>query len=77
MAEPEWRVVNRANWDERVAAHLAPESNYDLSGLRAGADALHAIEDRELGPVAGLRLAHLQCHFGADTLALARSPLKS
>jgi SAM-dependent methyltransferase len=72
MTEPDWLVLNRANWDERVAAHLAPESNYDLSGLRAGNYALHGIEERELGPVKGLRLLHLQCHFGVDTLALAQ-----
>ena len=72
VAEPEWLVLNRANWDERVAAHLAPESDYDLSGLRAGHYALHGIEERELGPVTGLQLAHLQCHFGVDTLALAQ-----
>ena len=72
MSEPEWRALNRANWDERVAAHLAPESDYDLAGLRAGHYVLHGIEERELGPVAGLRLLHLQCHFGVDTLALAQ-----
>ncbi len=48
------------------------DSDYDLSGLRAGNDVLHGIEERELGPVIGLRLLHLQCHFGVDTLALAQ-----
>lgn len=72
MSEPEWRRLNRANWDERVPAHLAPESDYAMDGLRAGHMALHAIEEAELGPVAGLRLLHLQCHFGRDTLALAQ-----
>ena len=72
MSEPEWRRLNRANWDERVPAHMAADSDYDLAGLRAGHHALHAIEEAELGPVAGLRLLHLQCHFGIDTLALAQ-----
>jgi SAM-dependent methyltransferase len=72
MSEPEWRRFNRANWDERVPAHLAPESDYTLDGLRAGYMPLHAIEEAELGPVDGLRLLHLQCHFGRDTLALAQ-----
>ncbi len=72
MSEPDWRLLNRANWDERVAAHLAPESDYDLNRLRAGSYELHGIEERELGPVTGLRLLHLQCHFGVDTLALAQ-----
>jgi len=72
MTEADWRALNQANWDERVGAHLASESNYDLSGLRAGRHDLHAIEATELGPVAGLRLLHLQCHFGLDSLALAQ-----
>ena len=69
MSEPEWRRLNRANWDERVAVHLAPGSDYETDRLRQGNYVLHAIEERELGPVAGLRLLHLQCHFGIDTFA--------
>jgi hypothetical protein len=33
---------------------------------------LHAIDSGELGEIAGKRLIHLQCHFGLDTLILAR-----
>jgi SAM-dependent methyltransferase len=72
MSEPEWLRLNRANWDERVAVHRAPESDYEAHRLRSGPYLLHAIEEDELGPVAGLRLLHLQCHFGIDTLALAQ-----
>lgn len=69
--EDDWRALNRANWDERVAIHLqAP--GYDLAPLRAGHGELNVIEEAELGSVAGLRVLHLQCHFGADTLALAQ-----
>ena len=71
MADEEWRAANRANWDERVAIHLAAPS-YDLAPLRAGRGRLHAIEEAELRPVAGLRVLHLQCHFGRDTLTLAQ-----
>jgi SAM-dependent methyltransferase len=67
----DWREVNRANWDERVAIHLASEA-YDLGPLRAGRGRLHPIEEAELGPVAGQRILHLQCHFGRDTLILAQ-----
>jgi SAM-dependent methyltransferase len=71
MSGPDWRALNRANWDERVAVHLGP-GGYDLTALRAGGDRLNAIEEAELPPVAGLRLLHLQCHFGRDTLMLAQ-----
>ena len=68
----DWRALNRANWDERTRIHLSPTSDYDLGPLRAGRGRLNAIEEAELGPVAGLRVLHLQCHFGADTLTLAQ-----
>lgn len=69
--QPDWRTLNRANWDERVGVHLVAES-YDLRPLREGRARLHAIEEAELGPVAGLRVVHLQCHFGRDSLILAQ-----
>lgn len=69
--EADWRDANRANWDERVAVHLGADA-YDLAPLRAGRGRLNPIEEAELGPVAGLRIAHLQCHFGRDTLTLAQ-----
>ncbi len=71
MTEPAWQSANRANWDERVPLHLA-SPDYDLTALRAGQGVLHAIEAAELGPVAGLRVLHLQCHFGRDSLILAQ-----
>jgi SAM-dependent methyltransferase len=64
-------AVNRAHWDEKVALHLGP-TGYDLSDLRAGRGRLNAIEEAGLGPVDGLRILHLQCHFGRDSLILAQ-----
>jgi SAM-dependent methyltransferase len=71
VTEPDWLKANRANWDERVAIHLGPRG-YDISHLKAGNGRLFPIEEAELGSVAGLRVAHLQCHFGADSLTLAQ-----
>jgi len=71
MTEPEWCRANRANWDERVRVHIGP-GGYDLSDLRAGHGKLNTIEEAELPPVDGKRVAHLQCHFGADSLTLAQ-----
>jgi SAM-dependent methyltransferase len=69
MTLTDWREANRANWDERVEVHLKA---YDLRLLRVGRGMLNAIEESELGSVAGLRVLHLQSHFGKDTLALAQ-----
>lgn len=71
MSPTDWRAANRANWDERVEVHLGT-SGYDLAPLRAGHARLNAIEEAELGSVDGLRVLHLQCHFGRDTLTLAQ-----
>jgi SAM-dependent methyltransferase len=54
-----------------VPIHLAAPI-YDPVPLRAGRARLNAIEEAELRSVDGLRLLHLQCHFGRDTLMLAQ-----
>ncbi len=72
MGGGDWREANKANWDERTAIHLGPGSSYDLGPLRAGRGRLDAIVEAELGPVAGFRVLHLQCHFGKDTLTFAQ-----
>ncbi|HKF72596.1 MAG TPA: class I SAM-dependent methyltransferase [Stellaceae bacterium] len=71
MTPIDWRATNRANWDERVQVHLGA-GGYDLTPLRERRSRLNAIEEAELGSVDGLRVLHLQCHFGHDTLTLAQ-----
>ncbi|MFD7322555.1 type I polyketide synthase [Streptomyces sp. NPDC059875] len=69
--ETDYLEVNRALWDERVPIHVESDY-YDVEGFRRGADPLREFELREVGDVSGLRLAHLQCHIGLDTLSWAR-----
>ncbi|HBE73882.1 MAG TPA: SAM-dependent methyltransferase, partial [candidate division Zixibacteria bacterium] len=45
---------------------------YDLEGFRRGQNTLDPIEVSELGDVRGKSILHLQCHFGQDTMSLAR-----
>ncbi len=63
--------ANRRLWDERVEVHRR-SAFYDVDGFRAGRSSLRSIELDALGDVAGRSLLHLQCHFGLDTLSLAR-----
>lgn len=70
MAEA-WRELNRAWWDERVPLHVRSEL-YDVEGFKAGRQTLEPFERRLAGDVSGLRLAHLQCHFGLDSMGWAR-----
>jgi SAM-dependent methyltransferase len=62
---------NRALWDELVAIHMESDF-YDVEGFKQGHQSLRRIELLEMGSVAGRSLLHLQCHFGLDTLSLAR-----
>jgi SAM-dependent methyltransferase len=64
--------LNRSWWDERVPIHVG-SAFYDVDGFRAGGSTLRPFEREEVGDVTGKRLAHLQCHFGLDTLSWARA----
>lgn len=63
--------VNKARWEEVVSIHVASPF-YRVKEFLAGEDILLPIQSQEIGDVAGLSLVHLQCHFGLDTLCLAR-----
>jgi len=63
--------VNRRKWDESVPLHVASPL-YDVPAFLRGASTLRPLEVREVGPVRGKKLLHLQCHFGLDTLSWAR-----
>jgi SAM-dependent methyltransferase len=70
----DYRDVNRAYWDDRVAAHAASK---DYAVTRFADDPAYLSEvvrfDRpRLGDVTGLDVVHLQCHIGTDTVSLAR-----
>ncbi|WP_374377713.1 class I SAM-dependent methyltransferase [Dongia sp.] len=71
IAHDETFAINRARWDEVVAIHVASPF-YRVKEFLAGEDILLPIERAEIGDIAGKSLVHLQCHFGLDTLALAR-----
>ena len=63
--------ANRSAWDVRTREHVDSRF-YDVEGFLSGQSSLNEIELNELGDVEGLRILHLQCHFGLDTLSLAR-----
>ncbi len=65
---------NRANWDERVPAHVASP---DYAVARFAADpgylsGVVAFDKARLGDLSGVRGVHLQCHIGTDTVSLCR-----
>ncbi len=67
-------AANRDNWNERVAAHAA-SGDYAVDSFASDPDRISpvvAFDRPRMGEVTGLRLVHLQCHIGTDTLSWAR-----
>jgi SAM-dependent methyltransferase len=68
-----WMDANRLIWDDRTPIHLRNRTGfYRIDRVRDGDNGFGEPEDSELGDIAGKRLVHLQCHFGLDTIRLAR-----
>ncbi|MCB9246599.1 MAG: hypothetical protein H6606_09235 [Flavobacteriales bacterium] len=63
--------VNLHFWDARLNTHLNSPF-YDVEGFINGNEVLREPELEMLGSVGDLEILHLQCHFGMDSLALAR-----
>jgi hypothetical protein len=73
----DWLDRNRANWDERVPVHVAAPM-YDRARLREGGSLLDPIAAAGIARLFpdgldGVRVLHLQCHFGSDTLSLVNA----
>lgn len=62
---------NREGWNNKVDVHLQSDF-YDVSGFLQGKTSLKEIELGLLGDLRGKKILHLQCHFGLDSLSLAR-----
>ncbi|MCB0465520.1 MAG: class I SAM-dependent methyltransferase, partial [Aequorivita sp.] len=67
--------INRKTWNTKVAVHAESEF-YDLANFTKGKMSLQKYELEALGNISNKKLLHLQCHFGQDTLNLARMGAK-
>lgn len=63
--------ANKDGWNKRTQIHK-DSTFYDLQGFKNGKSSLNKVEMEELGDVKGKSILHLQCHFGMDTLSLAK-----
>ena len=63
--------INKKWWNSITPLH-AKSSLYNLAKFKKGQSSLQEIEIKELGDIKGKRLLHLMCHFGMDSLSLAR-----
>jgi SAM-dependent methyltransferase len=62
---------NRALWNARTLAHV-DSAFYDNAAFLAGKSSLKEIELALLGDLKGKRVLHLQCHFGQDSISMAK-----
>ena len=64
-------AANKELWNKRTAIHIGSEF-YNVPDFLEGKSSLNQIELNELGDVRDKKILHLQCHFGMDSLSLAR-----
>ncbi len=63
--------INKKLWNAKTRVHVK-SAFYDQENFLKGKSSLNKIELDLLGEVRGKSILHLQCHFGQDTLSLAR-----
>src|ERR1041384_7418331 len=63
--------LNRNFWNSVTESHYNSEF-YDVRSFLEGKSSLKGPEINLIGDVNGKHILHLQCHFGLDTLSLAR-----
>jgi SAM-dependent methyltransferase len=63
--------INKTAWNKKTPVHIGSKF-YDMPAFLRGESSLKSLELGLLGDVSGKRILHLQCHFGQDTLCLAR-----
>ena len=63
--------LNKETWNKKTEVHVESEF-YDNESFLNGKSTLNDIELQLLGDVSGKKILHLQCHFGQDSISLAR-----
>jgi ubiquinone/menaquinone biosynthesis C-methylase UbiE len=63
--------INKQLWNEKTMHHTS-SAFYKMDDFLKGESSLNTIELELLGDIKGKSVLHLQCHFGQDSLSLAR-----
>ncbi len=63
--------INKDLWDKWAELHVNTKF-YDIEAFKNGKSSLNKTELNLLGDLKGKSILHLQCHFGQDSLSLAR-----
>ncbi len=70
-SDSDYLKINKASWNRKTDTHMESDF-YDVKGFLKGKTSLKNIELDLLGDLKDKSILHLQCHFGLDTLSLAR-----
>jgi 2-polyprenyl-3-methyl-5-hydroxy-6-metoxy-1,4-benzoquinol methylase len=71
MKSENYLQINKQTWNNKVAIHIDSDF-YEQEQFLNGKITLPQTDLEALGDVTGKRILHLQCHFGQDSLSLAR-----
>lgn len=63
--------INKSAWNIKTDIHIKSDF-YNNQSFLNGQNTLKQIELAILGDIKGLSILHLQCHFGQDSISLAR-----
>lgn len=74
-AELDYIKANKELWNKKTEIHINSDF-YDMPAFLQGENSLKNIELELLGNVKEKSILHLQCHFGQDSLSLARMGAK-
>ena len=69
--QPDYIALNLHAWNTCTTYHVQ-SLFYNVAAFVEGKSSLNDIELSLLGDVRGKTILHLQCHFGQDSLSLAR-----
>lgn len=75
MSDNDYIKCNQQWWNANVKAHVASDF-YGVEAFLNGKSSLNDIELQLLGNIEGKSILHLQCHFGMDSISLARMGAK-
>lgn len=70
-SDSDYLKINKASWNRKTDTHMESDF-YDVKGFLNEKSSLKNIELDLLGDPKGKSILHLQCHFGLDSLSLAR-----
>ncbi len=69
--EKKYLEINKNSWNKKTKIHIN-SAFYDVPSFLKGKSSLNQIEIDLLGDIKNKKILHLQCHFGQDSISLAR-----